>query len=124
MRHHCSDACRRCASRGIEHQQQLHQVLLYGRHDGLDYEDISLTTVGVQLHTQTIVAEARDGSRTKSFLEMTTYFSRKVDVRAAAKNDDRSHELTPYWRQDKLAADKRGCSRIRIISFSDPCYPG
>ena len=41
----------------VDHQQQLHQVVLRRRHQRLDDEDVLLAAVGQQLHLQAVVAE-------------------------------------------------------------------
>jgi len=57
VRDHCGDLCCRRATGGIDHQQELDEVLLHRRHQRLDDEDVALTTVVAQLDLQTVVGE-------------------------------------------------------------------
>ena len=51
------------AARGVEHQQQLHQVLLRRRHQRLDDVDVALAAVLLELHLEAVVAEPADVDR-------------------------------------------------------------
>ena len=69
VRDHRRDARRRRAPRRIQHQQQLHQVLLHGRHQRLDDEHVRLPAIDFELHAQTVVAEGGDGGRAEAHLQ-------------------------------------------------------
>ena len=60
VRHHRGDLLRRRTARGVDHQQQLHQVLLRRRYERLHDVHVSLPTVLLQLHLQAVVAETMD----------------------------------------------------------------
>ena len=50
--------------RRVDHLQQLHEVIMNWRNQGLNHEDIGFAAVGVQLHLQAVVAETSDCRRT------------------------------------------------------------
>jgi hypothetical protein len=52
------DARRRGSTRGVEHQQELHQVLVDGRYERLDDEDVALAAIRVELYLEAVVAKA------------------------------------------------------------------
>ena len=60
VRHHHGGPAGRGAPGGVEHQQQLDQVLLHRRHQRLDEEDVALAAVGLELHLEAVVGEAVD----------------------------------------------------------------
>lgn len=57
VRDHRRDVRRGCTPGGVQHQQQLEEVLLDGRDQRLDDVDVPLPAVGPQLHLQAVVAE-------------------------------------------------------------------
>ena len=78
----------------VEHQQQLHEMLLHRGNQRLQDEDISLTAVGVQLYIQAIVAEASNRGGTEFDTKTVTHFLRQRGVGAAAENGDLPHGIT------------------------------
>ena len=52
--------------RRVDHQQQLHQVLLRRRHERLHDVDVALAAVGLELGLQAVVAEPLDLDRRRS----------------------------------------------------------
>jgi hypothetical protein len=54
------DLRRRRTPRRVDHQQQLHQVVLGRRHQRLNDVDVPLAAVREQLRLQAVVAEALD----------------------------------------------------------------
>jgi len=43
-----------------QHQEELDQVFLNGRHQGLNNEYVALTTIGLKLHAQAVVCKSLD----------------------------------------------------------------
>jgi hypothetical protein len=79
-------------TRGIEHQQQLHQVFLHRRRQRLDDEDVSLTAVGFQLDAKTIVAEPARHRGAQAYLQLPADGFRQLNVGVSAKNNN--HAIT------------------------------
>ena len=61
VRHHRGDARRRGALEGVEHDQQLHQVVVDRRAGGLDDEDVGAADVLVDLEEDLAVGEVVEG---------------------------------------------------------------
>jgi len=59
VRDHRGDLRRRRATGGIDHQQQLDEVLLNRRYERLDDEDVALAAVVTQLDLEAVVREPR-----------------------------------------------------------------
>jgi hypothetical protein len=97
MRDHGRDSRRGCPSRGIEHQQQLHQVLLHRRRQGLDDEDVSFAAAGFQLDAETIVAEPAGRRRRKTNSQVPADGSRQFPVGSAGEDNDLIHTNLFIW---------------------------
>jgi hypothetical protein len=91
-------------ARSIEHEQEFHEVLLDRRDERLDDEDVALAAVGVQLHPETVVAEAVDGYRIERQSQRGADLLGKLGMRAAAENPNLPH-LLPF------AMLRAGCAR-------------
>jgi hypothetical protein len=59
---------------GVNDEQQLHEMFMYWRDQGLDREDIGLPAVCIQLHLQTVVAEPADGGAAQRHVQGRTDF--------------------------------------------------
>src|SRR6185436_1918349 len=86
-----SDTSGGCASSGVQHQQQLDQILLHRGNNWLNNEDVRFAAVGFQLHAKTIVTKPGNTGRAKSDFEMATNLPRQFHVRTPAKSYDCSH---------------------------------
>jgi hypothetical protein len=60
VRDHGGDLGRAGPLGGVDHEQQLHQVLLRGRHQRLHDVDVALAAVGLELRLEAVVAEPGD----------------------------------------------------------------
>ena len=80
------DARRRGAAGRIEHEQQLHQIVLHRRAERLDDEHILLAAIGLQLHFQTIIGKALEPGRLQGDAEMGADLLGKFGMGAAAEN--------------------------------------
>ena len=118
VRDHRRDARRRRSPRRIQHQQQLHQVLLHGRHQRLDDEHVCLPAIDFELHAQTVVAEGGDGGRAESHLQPFAEGGRQLPVRVAAEDDDLVHRRRPG---ESESSPNTSASNRQILA---PCCPG
>ena len=120
VRDHRRDLRRRGAAGRVEHQQQLHQVLLRRRHQRLHDVDVALAAVGLQLHLQAVVAEAIDAHRRQRDTEAGADPPGELRVGAAAEDDDLPHRVEtrelccPAWAAD--GAETPG--RRRLVSVA------
>src|SRR5215813_948391 len=88
---HGRDATCRCPARSIQHQEQLDQVFLNGRHQRLNEKDIPLPTVGLQLHAQAIVGKALQLTGEERNLQLSTDLSRQLRMGASTEDRDFAH---------------------------------
>lgn len=63
VRHHGGDSRGGGPTRGVEHEEEFHQVFLDRWNKRLDEEDIALAAIRVQLRLETVIAEAIDRCR-------------------------------------------------------------
>jgi hypothetical protein len=83
----------RGAAGGVQHQQELDQMLLHRRHQGLDQEHVALTAVRVQLHPEAVVGEALQPGRQQRGLQMSADLGGEIRMRAAAEHRDLAQRL-------------------------------
>lgn len=86
----------RSAAGGVEHEQQLDEVLLDGRDERLDEEDVPLPAVGLQLDLETVVGEPGHPYRPQWDLEVVTDLRRQLRMRAATEDRDLSQLPLPF----------------------------
>ncbi len=72
MGNHRGDLAGGSAPRGVDHEEQLHEVFLRGRHQGLDDVHVALTAVGKQLRLEAVVRETGDLDSTTPHTEVFT----------------------------------------------------
>jgi hypothetical protein len=85
------DPGRRGAAGCIQHQHQLHQVLLHRRAERLDDVDILLAAVGLELHLEAVVAEAADIGLVQGQAQRRANLGGQLGMRAPAEDADASH---------------------------------
>ena len=88
VRDHRGDLGRRRAAGGVDHQQQLHEVLLGRRHQRLDDVDVALAAVGLELGLEAVVAEPGHLHRGQLDAEGVADGGGEGPVGAAAEDDD------------------------------------
>ena len=94
MRDHRRDLRRRRATGRVDHQQQLHQMLLGGRHERLHDVDVALPAVGEQLGLKTVVAEPGDLHVAPGNLQMVADLISQRMMGGTGENDDALHGLS------------------------------
>ena len=94
VRQHHGDPTGRGAPGGVDHEQQLDQVLLHRRHQRLDQEDVTLPAVGLQLHLQAVVGEPGDPHRVQRHPEVGTDLGGEVGMGGSTENGDVAHVRT------------------------------
>lgn len=95
VRDHRCDLRRRRAAGGVDHQQQLHEVLLGGGHQRLHDIDVPLTAVVEQLRLEAVVAEAGDLHVTAGNLQMVTDLVSQLLVGGTGEDDDAFQQHSP-----------------------------
>src|SRR5439155_1233995 len=80
--YHCRDAPRRRPFEGVEHQEQLHQVVVAGRAGGLDHEHIAAAHVLGDLDLHLAVAETPDLGLAERHVDVAADRLRQRAVRA------------------------------------------
>jgi hypothetical protein len=91
VRDHRRDLGGRGAASGVEHQQQLDQVLLHRWHQRLHDEDVALAAVRAQLHLQAVVAEPLHVRRRQLDAQHRADLGRQLRVGRAAEENDVAH---------------------------------
>jgi hypothetical protein len=76
---------------GVDHQQKLDQVLLHRGHRGLHQEHVALPAVGLQLHLEAVVGEARHPDRVQCHAQLGAHLRRELGVDAAGEDGDLTH---------------------------------
>ena len=99
------DLRRRRAAGRVEHQQQLHEVLLRRRHERLHDVHVALAAVRLELHLQAVVAEAVDGDRRQRHAQSLADAAGELLVGATAEHDDLPHVRRPYETAAPFAVD-------------------
>ena len=94
VRDHRRDLRRRRATGRVDHQQQLHQMLLGGRHERLHDVDVALPAVGEQLGLKTVVAEPGDLHVAPGNLQMVADLISQRMMGGTGENDDALHGLS------------------------------
>ena len=92
---HRGDLLRRGAAGGVEHQEQLHEVLLGRRHQRLDDVDVALAAVRLELRLQAVVAEPGQLDRAELDAERVADGGGEGAVGAAAEDDDLAQAALP-----------------------------
>jgi hypothetical protein len=93
VRHDHGDPPGRRAPGGVEHEQQLDEVLLHRRHQRLDDEHVALAAVGLQLDLEAVVGEAGVPRRRQRHLQVLADGGGEVPVGRAAEDDDLAHAV-------------------------------
>ena len=78
----------------VDHEQQLHQRVLRGRHQWLHDVDVTLTAVGQELGLQAIVAEAADRGVGQGDAQVVTDAGGEGRVGVAREDDDIAHGVS------------------------------
>jgi hypothetical protein len=79
------------APRGIDHQEELEEVLLRRCGDRLDDEDISLAAIRQQLDLEAVVGEASQAGRQQRNVEVPADLLCQVPVGLTAEDRDLVH---------------------------------
>ena len=108
VRDHRGDLRGAGALRGVDHQQQLHEVLLGRRHQRLHDVDVALAAVGLQLRLEAVVAEPADLHRGQPHAERVADGAGEGAVGASAEDDDLTHGGSPVCRWDDAGCGRRG----------------
>ena len=87
------DLPRRRPARGVDHQQELHQVLLRGWHQRLDEVDVALAAVGQQLRLEAVVAEPRDPRARPLPPQLGAHLVGECRMRRPGEDDDALHGM-------------------------------
>ena len=91
VRDHGGDLRRGRPAGGVQHEQQLDQVVLHRRDQRLDDVDVALAAVLAQLHLDAVVAEPGDVRRREVDAEVGADLLGELDVGATGEDDDVAH---------------------------------
>src|SRR5713226_8373720 len=80
------DATRRGALERVEHDQQLHQIVVHRWRRRLDHEDVRAADVLIDLHVVLAVGEAVQRDAARLDLELAADFLRERRVRSSGEN--------------------------------------
>jgi hypothetical protein len=92
----------------VRHQQQLHQVLLYRRHQRLDQEHVPFPAVGLELHLEAVVGEPGDPDRPLRLGQVHADLGGQRGVRAAAEHRDVTHRRAPAAARRRRSSSAAG----------------
>jgi len=117
-RQHHRDPRRRRAPRRVDHQQQLHQVLLHRRRQGLDQENVALAAIGHELGLEAVVGEPLCRRRRKRRAQPRADLLGQLWMGRAREDDDLAHAAgdSPGNREAFIDARDGGCKRARKMN--------
>jgi hypothetical protein len=78
----------------------------------LNYENIGLTAIGPELHTQAVVAEARSAAQAERQFEVPANLPGQIYMGVAAEDDDCSHDVLLRGQVYQVAFSEFGFRKV------------